>query len=286
MNISPLVLVTGGNPTGSCIANYLHHSGISTVMVLKAGETAIRRNLAYSEAQFTGKKNIDGVNAVLIDQNMLQVNSDEDLAAVWRKAIKFQLDDKALPVFASENFPDFLEQLEPGVIVRTDLDEFDIPLESAPLIIGLHPNHRPQKVCHRVVETRLNFFLGNIFSRNPENLPEFQHHFFKKAFEEIKSPLEGVYMAEKEIGEEIHFNETIGTIANIKIKSPYHGQIWGMLHSGRIAGKNEALARIFMGPASEGYKEFDFRHKVIAGAVLKEVMHFYQQVELLMNSLE
>jgi hypothetical protein len=272
-----MVLILGGDTFGSAIAVYLQKSGIDTVIVLDQDETPIQRPICFSDVKYIGKKVIDGAEAVLIDENILNTSNNKNLTEQWAAAIQFHLDDKTIPVFINDNFPVFLESLDPKIIIRTDIHKkMNIPLESAALMIGLYPFHHVREDCHFVIETRLNYFLGTLFSEDPKDQPPHENLFFKKAFEEIRSPLEGVFVAEKEIGDELRFSDTVGTIDNIKIKSPYNGQVWGLLHSGRIARKNEKLTHIFLGQNNEGYRHFDFRHKATAGAVLREVLQFIQ----------
>jgi xanthine dehydrogenase accessory factor len=270
-----MVLILGGDTFGSAIAVYLHKAGLDTVMALTPEETPLQRPICFSDVKYIGKKVIDGTEAVLIDENFLSASNNKNLSEQWLTAVQFHLDDKKIPAFININYPQFLDLLSPKVIIRSDIQKkMGVPIESAPLIIGLYPFHHAGEDCHFVIETRLNFLLGTLFSKDPENHPAHEHLFFKKAFEDIISPLEGVFIAEKEIGEELRFSDTIGTIENIKIKSPYNGQIWGLMHSGRIARKNEKLAKILLGQSTEGYRHFDFRHKATAGAILREVLQF------------
>jgi hypothetical protein len=277
INPSEKVLILGGDTFGSAISVYLHKAGFDTVMVLSPEETPLQRPICFSDVKYVGKKIIDGSEAILIDENILSISTNKTLAEQWSAAIQFHLDDKKIPVFIDENYPEFLDALNPKVIIRSDIQKkMDVSLESAPLIIGLYPFHNAGVGCHFVIETRLNYLLGTLLSEDPESQPAHEHLFFKKAFEDVISPLEGVFIAEREIGEEIRFSDTIGTIEDIKIKSPYNGQIWGLMHSGRIARKNEKLAQVLLGQSNEGYHHFDFRHKATAGAVLREVLQFVQ----------
>ena len=275
INRSEKVLILGGDTFGSAIAVYLHKAGFDTVIVLSPEETPLQRPICFSDVKYVGKKVIDGSEAILIDENILSISNNKNLREQWLAAIQFHLDDRKIPVFINENYPEFLDSLNPKVIIRSDITKkMDVPLESAPLIIGLYPFHHTGEDCHFVIETRLNFLLGTRFSEDPKNQPAHEPLFFKKAFEDVISPLEGVFISESEIGEEISFSDTIGTIENIKIKSPYNGQIWGLMHSGRIARKNEKLAQILLGQSTEGFHHFDFRHKATAGAILREVLQF------------
>jgi hypothetical protein len=196
----------------------------------------------------------------------------------WLRAINFCISDHSLPVFLENEFPEYLATLQPPIIIKTHPEFFvEHPLESASLTIGLHPWHLIDRHCHLSIETRSNQQLGEVFFQPPETLPEFDTHFFKYPFEEIHSPLDGTFISDKNIGEKIQNHESIGSIQGIQIRSPYDGQIWGLVNSGRLVTARQPLALVYQGMASNIYKIYDYRQKAVAGAVLKEVLHFFRK---------
>lgn len=276
MNSKKLVMILGGGETASCISYYLWKSNFSIAMVLSESEVHLRRPICFGEAGRTGKKQISGATALLVKASDISGFNGNSLPQQWKKAIQFQINDHTIPVFFAEEFPDFLEILEPAVIINTLPENItNVSIESASLVISMYPFHHPGKDCNISIETRLNYWLGSVYQATPPDLPVFDVHFFKKSFDDIYAPIEGIFIAIKNIGEVIDINEAIGTINDIEIRSPYRGQIWGLLHSGQIIRPKQHLAIIYQGKSERKFKSFNFQHRTIAGSVLKEILSFY-----------
>jgi xanthine dehydrogenase accessory factor len=275
MNVSRLVLVTGGGEFGTAAAVYMIKAGISVVMIVGSEERNLRRSICFSEALFSGTQQVGDVTATLIDENILLNFESSDLDEKWHKAFNFYLQNRQIPLFTDKELPRFVDVIQPPIIVRTD-DNFlpEVTLQSAPLVIGLYPCQKPDTNCHFAIESRQNYNVGQVYYNDPVSSPDFDRHFFKQPFEKIHSPLEGVFVAVKNIGDNISRNQTVGKIEDIDIRSPYEGQIWGLAHSGKIIRRRQELALIFEGPSTENYLHFDFKHKVVAGTVLREVLKF------------
>jgi xanthine dehydrogenase accessory factor len=278
MTRADLVVILGGNEFGSAIAAALVRTRVSVVMVTHPQELSLRRSICFSEAVLIGQKEIQDIQAVLINENLLSQFPSASLSEQWCHSIEFCINSHLLPVFLANEFPNYLEILTPQIIIKTHPVFFvDCPLESATLTIGLHPFHLINSHCHLSVESRSNYQLGEVFSQPPEGLPEFDTHFFKYPFEEIHAPLEGTFISDKDIGEKIQHHEAIGSIQGIQIRSPYDGQIWGLLHSGHLVKAKQPLVLIYQGISSNAFKLFDYRHKTVAGSVLKEILHFFRK---------
>jgi len=104
-----------------------------------------------------------------------------------------------------------------------------VSIDHAPLVIGLHPFHQPGVECHLAVESRLNYFLGRVISTGIHLPEEFSPgDFFKDPFAHCQTPVEGLWLSLKAIGDGIRYNEAIGKINEIEIRSPHDGQLWGL----------------------------------------------------------
>jgi len=270
-----LILILGGNEFASAIAVGLVRSGLPVAMVVHPQEWALRRSICFSDTVWVGQKTIQDVQAFFINENLLTQFQEIDRIEQWKHAIEFYLKSHSLPVFLENDFPEFVETLKPQIIIKTHPEYLnDYPLDAAPLIIGLHPWHSIHHHCHLSVESRSNALLGELFQEPPTSVPAFDSHFFKNPFEEIYSPLEGVFISLKNIGEKIIHHDALGTIQEIQIRSPYDGQIWGLVHSGRFVKAKQPLALIYQGFSDDAYKLFDYRHKAVAGTILREILYF------------
>jgi len=275
MKKSRAVVIMGGGLFGSAITLFMNRAGLETILVLDPAEADLRRNLCFSDVISTGKKEIQQVAAVLVDESHLADSAEETLSHAWKKTINFYLNNRSVPVFFHKDFPDFLEVLNPEVIVGAqERITVELASDSANLVIGLYPYYQLNSGCKLLVETRLNYFIGQIFREDPAENVDIDFHFFKQPYQKIHTPLEGVFITQKNIGDPITVGEPIGTIQDIEIRSPYAGQIWGLLHSGRYMQRKQAIALIYEGNPHQGFQCFDFGHLAVAGTVLREVLYF------------
>ncbi|RMG68735.1 MAG: hypothetical protein D6715_01465, partial [Calditrichaeota bacterium] len=185
------------------------------------------------------------------------------------------IQDRTVPVLAHRSLAETAGLLKPAVLI---LDE-DIPpeadyLDLAPQVVGMYPVHRPGVHCHLAVETRFNYQLGRLYrpSGFPPPDPARDPHYFKFPFSLCPSPIEGLWVAQKEIGDPIRYQEAIGLVEGIEIRSPVDGQLWGLAHSGRFVAASQPIALIFEGPQSSDFRHFGFREHAIAGALLEAVL--------------
>lgn len=275
MKRSRVVVVIGGGLFGSAITLSLNRAGIETILVIDPAEANLRRNLCFSDVISTGRKEIQQVSAVLVDENQLAENSEESLSQAWQKAIGFHLNNRDVPVLIHNEFPDFLDLLKPEVIVGAQEHiSVEIESDSSKLFIGLFPYYHMNSGCKFLVETRLNYFIGQMLPADPDEYLELDHHFFRQPFQKIHTPLEGVFATQKQLGDLIDTGQPIGTIQNIEIRSPYAGQIWGLLHSGRFMHPKQAIALIYEGTPHPGFQYYDFGQLAVAGTVLREILYF------------
>lgn len=275
MKRSRAVVVIGGGLFGSAITLSLNRAGIETILVIDPTEAHLRRNLCFSDVISTGRKEIQQVSAVLVDENQLAEDREESFSQAWQKAIGFHQNSRNVPVVIHHEFPDFLEVLKPEVIVGAQ-EHISVQIESdsAKLFIGLFPHYHMDSGCRFLVETRLNYYVGQILQADPDDNVELDHHFFRQPFQKIHTPLEGVFTTQKKLGDPITTGEPIGTIQDIEIRSPYEGQIWGLLHSGRLMHPKQAIALIYEGMPHPGFQYYDFGQLAVAGTILREILYF------------
>ncbi len=278
MEENPLVVVLGGGELGSAVAAYLWQDGLAVGIALDGVESHLRRPICFAEAQLLGNKQIGEATAQLISPEHLEAVPQATLSEQYRQAIGNMILDRQIPVWNAQDTLEMFPELEISVLIKTlPHFSFAVSREWARLTIGFLPHHRPGEDCHLAVETRMNYLMGEVALTDPPERPTHDLKFFRKNFATIPAPLEGVFVTYKEIGEAIHRNEPIGTINEIEIRSPYEGQIWGMLHSGRFVKPHQELALIFEGMGGNLYANFGFEHRAVAGAVLMEVLRFLKQ---------
>lgn len=271
------ILIYGGEETASAIAIKLFRSGLNPIIYVNDNEIFLRYNLCFGDAIYQNKKIIEEVTATTIPENLLNNNNNNSYLKKVDSAVKHIIKDLKIPVLHQISFGDAVEIAKSKIIINTLADPLpQVAMEKSQIVIGCYPHHTPGKECHYAIETRLSYQLGDIYSPETQNIPDNREklHFFKNPFEICTSPIEGVWVAYKSIGEKIKFNESLGKMNEIDIKSPYDGQIWGILHSGKFYAEKTHVAKIYTAFPSENYRYFSFQENAVAGAALEVILRF------------
>lgn len=273
-----LILICGGNRDASAIALKLYRSGYPILIFTHPDESYLRYNLSFGDAVHRGQKVINGITAEILSARALEDPTGKSLPEKIRNAALFLLKDRKIPVLNQLSIQETLEIFQPSVVFNIlPPGTISLKMGDVPLLIALYPDHVPGVDCDLSIEGRLNYHLGEIYL--PDSIipvkTEFDTHLFKNPFAECPTPIEGVWITHKKIGDEIHFNEALGSIGEIEIRSPYDGQIWGLAHSGRFVAARCSVALIYQGFPTDAVRSFGFWHHAVAGAALEAIQRFW-----------
>lgn len=272
-NVSP-VLIIGGGEIASAAALKIFNSGRRVVLYIDTREIELRYNITFADVVDHGQKTIQNVTASILSEDLLAGSSGQTFTARQREALSYLLSDRKIPVLYDMEFSKLLEVMAPGIVVNTLPSQTVWESGEHNFIIGMYPTHIPGKNCHLAIETRLNYQLGSIYHSETRDFPagETDIHIFKNPFSTCPTPIEGNWISLKEIGDGIRYNEALGKINDIEIRSPYDGQIWGLVHSGKFVSAKAAVALIYEGLPNENFRSFGFRNHAIAAGVLEAVL--------------
>ena len=146
-----LIIVRGGGDIATGTIHRLHRCGYP-VLVLETGTpSAIRRQVAFSEAIYDGSSEIEGVTC-------LKVSSYDEAKAVWEAA--------AVPVMIDERC-DILKRVRPWALVDAILAKKNLGTtrDMADKTIGLGPGFTAGEDVDLVIETMRGHDLGRILSK-------------------------------------------------------------------------------------------------------------------------
>lgn len=275
MNRENIIFIYGGDEIASAIALKLFNSGLNAVMYVTTDEVFLRHNLCFGDAIFQNRKTIENVTSAIISEELMARENNKSLEEKIRDATHHIIKDRKIPVLHEISTAEALKAISPKIVINTlPPDTFKLAPEDSTYVIGFYPHHSPGKDCHLAIETRLNYRLGEIYTPETQNISDSKSelHFFKDPFSICPTPIEGVWVALREIGEKINYNDPLGKINDIEIRSPYDGQIWGIVHSGRYYPAKSTIAKIHTGLTSENYRYFSFRENAIAGGALEAVL--------------
>lgn len=273
-----LIGICGGGEIASAAAIRLFKCGYPVVMFAGREENLLRYHLCLGEALFLGQKTVEDVTATILSEELLAEQQEKSLDGPLAGGIRYLLKDRKIPVLEAVEFEQTIPLLSLQALVNAQPASrapIAVSIDHAPLVIGLHPFHQPGVQCHFAVESRLNYFLGRVISTGI-HLPEESSpgDFFKDPFAYCQTPVEGLWLSLKAIGDAIRYNEAIGKINGIEIRSPHEGQLWGLAHSGRFLSAKSPVALIYRGKANERYRYLSFRENAIAGGIVQAVMQF------------
>ena len=274
MNKENTILIYGGDETASAIALKLFNSILNVVMYVSADEVFLRHNLCFGDAISQNQKAIGNVTSVTIPEDLMASDNNNSFWEKIRGATQHIIKDRKIPVLHEIAIAEALKAISPKIIINTlQPDALKLALEDITYVIGFYPHHSPGKDCHLAIETRLNYRLGEIYNPETQDTSDSKSEllFLKDPFAICSTPIEGVWVALKEIGEKVKYNDPLGKINDIEIRSPYDGQIWGIVHSGRYYAAKSSIAKIYTGLPSENYRYFSFRENAIAGGALEAV---------------
>lgn len=203
------------------VACRLHRSGFRRILMLETvSPLAVRREVSFCEAVHDGRKSIEGIEAVRIDDGA-------GLANAWEKGmIAVLVDPKGNTV----------RRMQPDILIDATIAKrnLGIAITDAPLVIALGPGFTAGKDCHLVVETNRGHNLGRLIASGqaeadtgvPGNIGGFT------AERVLRAPSDGPFSAGKKIGDPIVKGEVIGRVGTNPVTAPIDGILRGLIRPG------------------------------------------------------
>lgn len=273
---SKTICIFGGNEIASAAAIRFFKCGYDVLMAVDSRENYLRYHLCLGDALLQGQKVVEDVTAATLPEEILADFDASVYSSPLAAAAQYVMRDLKIPVIDETEFETVIKELVPQIIVNCHCEAASpVTIDHARLVVGLAPHHQPGVDCHVAVESRQTYYLGRVLSTNTLTPSDpIDSNFFKDPFSYCPTPVEGLWLALKAIGDEIRYNEAIGKIEGIEIRSPYNGQIWGLAHSGKFIPAKSNVALIYQGKATDHYRCLGFREKAVAGGLLQAVLQY------------
>ncbi len=261
-----LVIVRGGGDIASGTIYKLYKSGF-TVLVLETNmPSAIRRNVAFSEAVYRGSQRVEDVYCILA----------KDLEEAKQLLEQGQL------VMLVDPHGNAIEELKPMAVIDGILAKRNMGTNKsmAPITIALGPGFVAGENVDAVIETMRGHNLGRIIYHGaaiPDTgVPGMIAGVAKERV--IYSPAKGKIKSVKQITDTVTAGEVIAYVVSdqeqIPIVATIDGLLRGLLPEGYPVTKGFKLADI--DPRQEEYNNcftISDKARCIAGGVLEAILH-------------
>lgn len=216
------ILVRGIGDIGSAVAHGLFRAGFSVVVHDVPRPAHTRRCMAFTDAMFSGKAQLDDVYA----KRSQQFEHLRCMLACGR----------AIPVMTGE-IDYVVSAVAPDVVIDARMRKRAVPepqRQLAPLTIGLGPNFVAGEQTDLAIETAWGDELGQVIrkgtTRPLEGEPrEIAGHMRDRY---VYAPVAGVFLTALEIGATVISGQPIASIGSVRLLAPLSGRLRGLTHSG------------------------------------------------------
>jgi xanthine dehydrogenase accessory factor len=249
----------------SGVAWRLFQSHFRILMTEVPQPLAVRRGVSFCEAVYEGRKSVEDVEAVLIQQ-------PQDTAAVWQS--------NRIPLLVDPDLSRAL-RLKPEVLVDAILAKKNLGtrISQAPLVIGLGPGFRAGEDVHLVVETQRGHNLGRLYSQGeaePDTgVPGTIGGFSGERV--LRAPVTGIIKPWKAIGDGVEAREVVAEVDGIPVLARIPGVLRGLIRGGTPVTAGLKIGDVDPRGIPLYYQTISEKARAIAGAVLEGILRRFNQ---------
>ena len=261
-----LIIVRGGGDIASGAIYKLHKCGFDVLVLEKAAPSAIRRNVAFSEAVYQGSQQVEDVTCTLAK------DQEEALSLMKAGRLAMLVDPQGASI----------ANLKPLAVVDGILAKKNLGtrMDMAPITIALGPGFQAGRDVHAVIETQRGHNLGRVIWQGcaaaNTGVPGMIGGWDKERV--IHSPAAGILRNVRRITDTVSEGEVIALVEAGDQQIPVHARIDGLLRGLIRDGY----------PVTQGFKIADIdprageyencftisdKARCIAGGVLEALLH-------------
>lgn len=265
MNISNLIIVRGGGDLATGTIHKLYRCGFPVLVLETDAPSAIRRNVAFCEAVYTGSQTVENVTCTRAE------NIEDALSLLRARALPLLIDPDGACI----------AQLRPLAVVDAILAKRNIGTHRAmaPITVALGPGFAAGEDVHAVVETRRGHHLGRVILEGSasENtgVPGIIAGYGRERV--IHSPADGILRNVRSITDTVKKGEMIALVEHAQGETPVYatldGLLRGLIRDGHPVTKGFKIADI--DPRTEEYENcftISDKARCIAGGVLEAIL--------------
>ncbi|MFZ5808802.1 MAG: hypothetical protein ACOY16_05920 [Chloroflexota bacterium] len=217
-----LILIRGSGDVASAVAHCLFHKGYDVVLHDSPLPSATRRRMAFTDAIFDGRAELEGVEAVRADSMTQLVHLLNERQAIAISTLDFDV---------------VLRSLQPLILVDARMRKHVQPepqIHLAPLTIGLGPNFIAGETVHLAIETAWGEDLGKVIRQGATKplAGEPQAIAGHARDRYVYAPISGIFETNYQIGDTVVEGQTVANIGEVLLKAPIGGVLRGLTRKG------------------------------------------------------
>lgn len=255
------IVVRGGGDIASGTIQKLYRSGFKVVVLEVEKPTAIRRNVAFSDAIYNGETEVEGIKAI-------KVSSIDEIKEAHK--------NKFIPIIVDEN-ASIIKELKPLAVIDAILAKKNLGTnkEMAPITIALGPGFEAGVDVDVVIETMRGHNLGRLifsgFAKPNTGVPGEIGGFSKERV--IYSEANGKIKNISKIGDIVEKNQVLAYIGDIEVLAPISGLLRGIIKDGTEVSKGLKIGDVDPRLKEvENYTTISDKARNIGGGVLEALL--------------
>ena len=258
------IAIKGAGEMASAVAWRLYMANFTKILMMETDNPlAVRREVSFCEAVHVGKKSVEKVNAVLVEQ-------PEEIRKCWQnKAIAVAVDPRWRTLETMQ-----FEVLVDAILAKKNLGT---RLDCASLVIGLGPGFYAGRDVHLVIETNRGHNLGRIIVSGEAELNTGIPGAIAGFTEErvLRAPTTGKFHCLRNIGDHVRQDEIVGSVAGVDVPTMIDGVIRGLIRSGSQVHRGLKLGDIDPRGNSGYCYTISDKARAISGSVLEAVLRTF-----------
>lgn len=273
MNNNNLIIVRGGGDLATGTIHKLYQCGFPVLILETDAPSAIRRNVAFCEAVYTGSQTVEGVACTRAE------NTEKAVSLLHAHALPLLVDPKGACI----------AQLRPLAVVDAILAKRNLGTHRAmaPITIALGPGFLAGEDVDAVIETQRGHHLGRVILEGSAaantGVPGVIAGYGKERV--IHSPADGILRNVHALTDTVKKGEVIAVVeatqGNTPVYATLDGLLRGLICDGYPVTKGFKIADI--DPRIEEYENcftISDKARCIAGGVLEALLYLQRAARI------
>ena len=259
-----IIGIKGAGEMATAIALRLYRSNLCSIYMMEIPfPLAVRREVSFSEAIHEGRKRVEAVEAVRVD-------NVSDIKGFWR--------ENKIPILIDSKWQTG-SIIKPHVFIDAILSKKNLGtnMDEAPLVIALGPGFVAGKDAHFVIETNRGHNLGKIITKGTAEPNTGKPGPINGFSEErvLRASTDGKFIALKAIGDLIKKNEPVASVHGNEICSKIDGVLRGLIRPDTVVTRGLKVGDIDPRGRVDYCYTISDKARAVSGSVLEAVLRVF-----------